>query len=88
MGKSVYTPIRRLADRAGPPTAPGTSPIAAQALDIISSILEDPSPGLAEVKHRLRRCLATHPGHPELALLAHLLETSSRVNPEGGETLP
>ncbi|MUU71262.1 hypothetical protein [Pseudarthrobacter sp. GA104] len=87
MGKSLATPIRGLVDRARYP-APDASPLAAQALDIISSILEDPSPGLAEIKLRLRRCLAAYPRRPELALLAHLMETSSLVNPMGGETLP
>lgn len=87
VGKSLATPIRGLVDRARYP-APDASPLAAQALDIIWSILEDPSPGLADIKLRLRRCLAAYPRHPELALLAHLMETSSMVNPNGGETLP
>ena len=60
------------------------APIAVQAMEIITSILDDPSPGLAGIKPRLRRCLADHPGHPEHALLAHLVETSSRVNSDRG----
>lgn len=67
------------------PVMPGVTPIGIQALDIIVSILEDPSPGLAEVKLNLRKCLGDYPGAPERALLAHLMETSSRVNSEGGE---
>ncbi|MGG6382099.1 hypothetical protein [Paenarthrobacter sp. NEAU-H11] len=88
MGKSLATPIRGLVDRTRYPAAPDASPLAEQSLDIISSILEDTSPGLAEIKLRLRRCLAAYPRRPELALLAHLMETSSLVNPKGGETLP
>lgn len=70
------------------PVMPGVTPIGIQALDIITSILEDPSPGLAEVKLRLRTCLGAYPGAPEQALLAHLMETCSRVNSEGGEGQP
>lgn len=70
------------------PVMPGVTPIGIQALDIITSILEDPSPGLAEIKLHLRRCLGDYPGAPEQALLAHLMETSSRVNSEGGEGQP
>lgn len=88
MGKSLSTPIRGPVDRTRYSTAPDASPIAEQSLDIISSILEDPSPGLVEIKLRLRQCLAAYPRHPELALLAHLVKTSSLVNPKGGETLP
>ena len=80
VGKNLYTPIHGLVDAAMYGTATDASPIAEQALEIIFSILEDPSPGLAEVQLRLRQCLAAHPGRPERALLAHLLETSRRVN--------
>lgn len=55
------------------PVMSGLAPIGVQALEIITSILDDPSPELADVKPRLRRCLADHPGHPEHALLAHLV---------------
>lgn len=58
------------------------TPIGWQAHEIIASILEDPSPDLAEVKERLARCLAEHPGSPELALLAHLMQTSELANAE------
>lgn len=61
------------------------SPLQGQAADIIASIFADPSPDLAEVKRNLRKCVAAHPGAPELALLAHLMETSERVNAEGAE---
>jgi len=63
----------------------GGSPLQGQAYDIIASILDDPSPELDEVKERLRRCLAAHPRAPELALLAHLRETSELVNAEGSQ---
>ena len=70
------------------PGMPGGTPIGIQALDIITSILEDPSPGLAGVQVHLRKCLGDYPGAPERALLAHLMETSSRVNSEGVEGQP
>lgn len=70
------------------PSLSGATPIGVQALDIINSILEDASPGLAGIKLHLRRCLADHPGSPERALLAHLMETSSRVNSEWGDDSP
>jgi hypothetical protein len=63
----------------------GITPIGWQAYDIIYSILEDPSPELAEVKWRLRRCVAAHPGSPERALQAHLMATSEVVNAYGQE---
>lgn len=80
VGKDLSSPIHGLVDPAAYGAAPDTDPIAAQALEIIFSILEDPSPGLAEVQLRLRQCMAAHPGRPERALLAHLLETSRRAN--------
>lgn len=61
-----------------------TTTIGYQAREIIASILDDASPELAEVKRRLARCLAAHPGSPELALLAHLRETSAKANAGGG----
>lgn len=88
MGKSLYTPIHGLGDPAVHATVNDTYPIAGQALEIIFSILEDPSPGLVEVQLRLRRCLAAHPGRPERALLAHLLETSRCVNAADGNGCP
>ncbi|MCO4255240.1 hypothetical protein [Pseudarthrobacter cellobiosi] len=56
------------------------TPLGWQAYEIITSILEDPSPDLADVKWRLRRCVAAHPGAPERALQAHLMATSEVVN--------
>jgi hypothetical protein len=88
VGKNPYTPIHRLVDPSVYSAAPDANPIAAQALEIIFSILEDPSPGLGEVKLRLRQCLAAHPGRPERALLAHLLDTSRRVNANDGNGCP
>lgn len=79
------------ADIAAPaqfPVMPGATPIGIQALEIIGSILEDPSPGLAEIKLHLRKCLADYPCAPERALLAHLMETSNRMNSEGREERP
>lgn len=58
----------------------GFTPIGWQAYEIITSILEDPSPGLTEVKGRLYRCLADHPGSPEQALLAHLMAVSQAAD--------
>ena len=60
--------------------ADGITPIGWQAYEIISSILEDPSPDLDQVKGRLRRCVAAHPGAPERALRAHLMAISEVVN--------
>lgn len=68
---------------AGPIADDGITPIGWQAYEIIYSILEDPSPDLADVKWRLRRCLAAHPGAPERALQAHLMATSQVVNAYG-----
>jgi hypothetical protein len=64
--------------------AGGFTPIGWQAREIIDSILDDTSPELAEVHWRLRRSLAAHPGSPEQALLAHLMETSELVNHGAG----
>ena len=85
----IYTPpANGFVDPSVYSTAPDAHPIAGQALEIIFSILEDPSPGLAEVQLRLRRCMAAHPGRPERALLAHLLDTSLRVNANDGNGCP
>jgi hypothetical protein len=48
--------------------------ITAQALDIIETVLADSDPSLADIQRRLRRNVANHPGNPNRALLAHLLE--------------
>ena len=66
------------------PTQPVT-PIGLQAQEIIDSILDDPAPGLAEVKYRLHGYVAAYPGFPEKALLAHLMETSEGTNSEADE---
>ena len=63
-----------------PAAGAGITPIGWQAYEIITSILEDPSPDLDQVKGRLRRCVAAHPGAPERALRAHLMATSEVVN--------
>jgi hypothetical protein len=54
--------------------------ITAQARDIIETILSDTDPGLADIRRRLRRHVANHPGSPSKALLAHLLETRRQTN--------
>ena len=64
------------------------TPIGGQANEIIAAILDDESPELAEIKWRLRRCLAAHPGSPEQALLAHLMTTSEAVNAFAEERPP
>jgi hypothetical protein len=69
------------------PGMDGISPIARQAQEIIVSILEDPEPGLTEVKQHLFSCLAANPDFPERALLAHLMGTSARVNSDIEEGL-
>jgi hypothetical protein len=66
----------------------GISPIGRQAQEIIASILEDPEPGLTEVKQHLGTCLAANPDFPERALLAHLMGTYARVNSDIEEGLP
>jgi hypothetical protein len=69
------------------PGMDGISPIRRQAQEIIVSILEDPEPGLTEVKQHLCTCLAANPDFPERALLAHLMGTSARVNSDIQEGL-
>jgi hypothetical protein len=66
----------------------GISAIGRQAQEIIASILEDPEPGLTEVKQQLCTCLAANPDFPERALLAHLMGTYARVNSDIEEGLP
>ncbi|MCZ2404684.1 hypothetical protein IV498_16235 [Paenarthrobacter sp. Z7-10] len=51
-----------------------------QALEIIQTVLNDPAPEREEIRARLRRHVATDPGHPELALLKHLLERAPMNN--------
>ncbi len=67
------------------PGMDGISLIGRQAQEIIDSILEDPEPGLTEVKQHLCSCLAANPDFPERALLAHLMGTSARVNSDDEE---
>lgn len=81
-GMAPLAPLPQL-----PEPADATS-IGEQAQEIIDSILEDTSPGLAGVKLRLRRYVAAHPSHPEKALLAHLMETSTQVNSEDYDGQP
>ena len=81
-GETLLAPVAPI------PDIPGISAIGVQAQEIIASILGDPAPGLAEVRHRLRKCLADHPGYPERALLAHLMQTSEQANSEAGEARP
>ena len=69
------------------PDMDGISPIGRQAQEIIVSILEDPEPGLTEVKQHLYSCLAANPDFPERALLAHLMGTPTRVNSDIEEGL-
>lgn len=56
--------------------------IAAQAWNIIETVLADSDPSLADVQRRLRQNVANHPGSPSGALLAHLLETRRRSSSE------
>lgn len=44
-----------------------------QAQDIIDEVLDGTAPGRVLARDRLRRCVFRHPGHPELALLEHLM---------------
>lgn len=44
-----------------------------QVIEIIDAILAETSPEEADVRERLRRHVANHPGRPEKALLKHLL---------------
>lgn len=76
-----------LGERTPFPGMDGISPIGRQAQEIIVSILEDPEPGLTEVKQHLSSCLAANPDFPERALLAHLMGTYARVNSDIEEGL-
>jgi hypothetical protein len=77
----------QLGERTPFPGMDGISPIGRQAQEIIVSILEDPEPGLTEVKQHLSSCLAANPDFPERALLAHLMGTYARVNSDIEEGL-
>jgi hypothetical protein len=77
-----------LGERTPFPGMDGISLIGRQAQEIIVSILEDPEPGLTEVKQHLCSCLAANPDFPERALLAHLMGTYARVNSDIEEGLP
>ena len=61
-----------------PPTVcaaqdPDLVPLRRQVMAVIWSILEDPAPESANIRARLRECLAQNAGRPEKALLDHLL---------------
>jgi hypothetical protein len=53
------------------------SPLRGQVTEIIDAILAETGPEEAEVREKLRRHVANHPGRPEKALLKHLLNLSS-----------
>lgn len=53
------------------------SPLRGQVSEIIDAILAETGPEEAEVRAQLRRHVANHPGHPEKALLKHLLNLTS-----------
>lgn len=59
--------------------SPGSS-LAEQAREIIDFILDDPDPGLAEIRNRLRIWVDAYPDFPARALLEHLIETCSQTN--------
>ena len=52
-------------------------PLRGQVTEIIDAILAETGPEEAEVREQLRRHVASHPDHPEKALLKHLLNLSS-----------
>lgn len=62
------------------PPASGSSSIAAQAREVIDSILDDPNPRFAANRQRLMTWVAAYPGFPERALLEHLIETCSQAD--------
>lgn len=84
-GRSGAVEIR---DVLGQASTPPITPIGLQAQEIIDSILDDPAPDLAEVRYRLYGYVAAYPGSPEKALLAHLMDTSERINPEAADEGP
>lgn len=52
------------------------TPLRGQVTEIIEAILAETGPEEAVVRDQLRRHVANHPGHPEKALLKHLLNLS------------
>ncbi|WP_427135147.1 EAL domain-containing protein [Pseudarthrobacter sp. S9] len=44
---------------------------------IIEAVLSDPAPGQAGARENLRKHISAHPGHPERALLEHLISLRS-----------
>lgn len=52
-----------------------------QVTEIIRSVLDAGDPDKEDVRARLRAHLARNPGHPELALLAHLQERHTASRP-------
>ncbi|WP_427174670.1 EAL domain-containing protein [Arthrobacter sp. 92] len=57
------------------------SVIRRQASTIIYTVLSDPAPELAHVRDQLRERLASHPGHPETALIEHLFSLRTPTGP-------
>ena len=53
-------------------------PLRGQVTEIITAILAETGPAEAEVREKLRRHVDNHPGHPEKALLKHLLNLSDQ----------
>jgi hypothetical protein len=51
-------------------------PLRGQVTEIINAILAETGPEEVEVREKLRRHVANHPGRPEKALLKHLLNLS------------
>lgn len=52
-------------------------PLRGQVTEIIDAILAETGPEAGEIREQLRRLVASHPGHPEKALLQHLLILSA-----------
>ena len=78
------TAVARLQDyRRAKDVDPDLEPLRRQVSTIIDAILADDSPDEAEVRERLRRHVARNPGHPEKALLSHLISMSDRQDETG-----
>lgn len=81
--ESTILEFRRPGDSSSPaiPAKPSEAehdlePLRLQVTSIIDEILAETGPAEAEVRERLRRHVAEHPGQPEKALLKHLLMAS------------
>lgn len=70
--------------RVGPASLPQSESagLRAQALELIDDVLADSDPGGEWARRQLRRHVASHPGEPERALLAHLMETRRPARPQ------